>query len=98
MKLTSNQRETLHTVVIGQCTGMYTHAVPSLIKRGLVVEVRSQMPTPMFGSRLTVEWKLTPLGYEVYEQQRTKNHEAKLKRLEEEFRSDLSRAKGKIQP
>jgi hypothetical protein len=61
-----------------------------------VVEVRGEMPTPMFGSRLTVEWKLTPEGYAVYEQQRTQNHEAKLKRLEEEFHSDLSRAKGKI--
>lgn len=49
MKLTANQHETLHTIVIGQCTGMHTHAVPSLIKRGLVVEVRSQQPTPMFG-------------------------------------------------
>lgn len=96
MKLTSNQHETLHTIVLGQCTGMYTHAVPSLIKRGLVVEVRSQLPTPMFGSRLTLEYKLTPLGFEVYEKQRTKNHEVKLKRLEEEFLSDLARAKGKI--
>jgi len=97
MKLTMNQLETLHAIVVGQCTGMLTHPVPSLIKRGLVVEVRSQSPTPMFGSCLTVEWRLTPLGFEVYEKQRTKSHEAKRRRLEEEFLSDLARAKGKVQ-
>jgi hypothetical protein len=96
MKLTSNQHETLHAIVVGQCTGMFTHAVPSLIKRGLVVEVRGEMPTPMFGSRLTVEWKLTPLGFEVYEQNLMKRHEAKLKRLEEEFNYNLARARGMI--
>lgn len=96
MRLTSNQTETLHTIVMGQCTGMYTHAVPSLIKRGLVVEVRSQTPTPLFRQRLTVEWKLTPLGLEVYEQHLTKSHQAKLKRLEEEFNSNLAQARFRV--
>lgn len=94
MGLTSNQKETLHALVVGQCTGMLTHPIPSLIEKGLVVAVQDVKNTPLFGGRAGVSWKLTPLGLEEYLKIRTIQHKARVKRLEDEYQSDMSRARG----
>ena len=105
MSLTTNQKETLHAIVQGSVGGMLAKPIPSLIKRGLVVqtvkEVFEPAPVPV-GIRYTgagrtcqrTVYLLTPLGLEVYTKLRTSWHEGRIKQLEAEFQRDLACAKG----
>lgn len=104
MSLTANQKETMHAIVQGSVGGMIAKPIPSLIKRGLVVETVENVfqPAPVaVGIRSTgagrtfprTVYRLTKLGAEEYTKFRTKWHAERVKKLETEFQRDLARAK-----
>lgn len=102
MTLTLNQQETLHAIVTGTPTGMLLKPVDSLIKRGLVIEEAVPNPAPplpgstFYHPTMLLRYRLTPLGFEVYEKLRTKWFEKKRKDLSDEFDRDLRWALSKV--
>jgi hypothetical protein len=101
-RLTHNQISVLSDCATGSPRGRALAAVPSLVKRGLVV-VHHTLPTPpprnrgyLPHTRGSTSYKITPLGLEVYEHHRTKWYENALSTLEGGFRNDLARARGSV--
>lgn len=100
MTLTLNQQETLHAIVTR--TGMLLNPVPKLVEKGLVVAetvpnttIRGKY-TGVYHPPTLTQYRLTPLGFEVYEKLRTKWFEKKRKDLSDEFDRDLQRARTKV--
>lgn len=96
MRLTPNQQETLHEIVVGTPGGQLLKPIPSLIKRGLVTTVRTpgvyHEPTRSWVRNAQVDYRLTPLGLEVYTKLRVEGRDAALKKVEEDFRDNIARA------
>lgn len=102
-RLTSSQCEALQAVVDGRVSGrILDKTIPSLIKRGLMVQTTETISHfPSFGVRTNRVWtvyRLTPAGLEVYTAMRTKWHKSRLEKLVKEFERDLARAHGQTIP
>ena len=73
MRLTVNQQAVLGEVAVGTPSGRDLVAIPSLIKRGLVTSVTFpglyHEPTRTWVRKPSTEYRLTPLGLEVYTSQ-----------------------------
>ena len=107
VRLSSNQRELLHAVVEGRVQGMIQNTVPSMVKRGLLIEkvVESWSPSPVplgirpRGQGHTIQrtvYRLTEEGLAVYLQMREKRYIAAKKKVEDEYASDVRKAKATL--
>ncbi len=96
MRLTSNQKETLHEIVVGTPGGQLLKPIPSLIKHGLVTTLVTpgvyHAPTRTWVHAARTEYRLTPLGLEEYMKLCVTWHEASLKRVETTFRNNIASA------
>ena len=94
MRLTMNQKETLHVIVTGYPGGMLAKPIPSLIKHGLVTTIVTpgvyHEPTRTWVKSARTDYRLTPLGLETYTKLRTAMHDAEQKKVEGTFRQHLS--------
>ena len=99
MRLTSNQKETLHEIVVGYPGGRLLKPIPSLIKHGLVTTVVTQgvyhEPTRSWVRNPETLYRLTPLGLEVYTKLRLASHEAQVKEVDVALGRDLLYAKAR---
>ena len=98
-RLTHNQLRVLCDCATGYPRGRALGAVPSLVKRGLVV-VEHTLPAPPHGLRDYLpgtpgrtRHRLTPLGLEVYEHHRTKWYETARVELEKAYERDMAIAR-----
>ena len=98
-RLTHNQLSVLCDCATGYPRGRALAAVPSLVKRGLVV-VEHTLPTPpprnrdyLPGTLGRTSYKLTTLGLKVYEHHRTKWYETARVELEKAYERDMAIAR-----
>ena len=100
-RLTSNQLSVLYDCAEGVPRGRALAAIPSLVKRGLVVvEHTPPKPPPkgrgyLPGTPGRTRHRLTPVGLEVYEHHRKKRYEAGKVKLDGDYRNDLVRARNR---
>lgn len=104
--LTMNQQETLLLIAHDAPSGQYLKPIPSLVSRGLVIEVqvivgslptfRPFQPETYYTSAPALQYRLTEEGFATVESLLDKQWDADAQKAEDTFRQRLRTARSRV--